>query len=475
MSSNGSSSNLRLMVRSNSGMGQGMGAGTGGGVGAGQGGSKLIGRLAESWWFSFGIIPVSINFRVCPRLKFAQSISVLIFVVIHFISLLTCQTVQGIFLPLSLLMNDPSHQSTITSNITITTNVRQLLLSGFLLHILLPLLPRIQSIFQSTLESLQPLSNSRSRSSPTNSRASNVTPETSSSFDPLPTPDQLARIQHMCLILSTQAKTSNFTSAGGSSGIKVNIPPSRNQSYLEGNETSRKHPNAEDALNKKQVEDLLKIVMRIRNGGKPMYLPVLGQGDVGQNGRSRNPLPNRGGGGGGGHHGMGRGKETTAWTTRSRPIPSDQPHQMEWRRGPQTTDDLEDESSEGFQWDLERPQSRGLQTTRPRGISTGESSLGTTDIGDREALEDEDDEDESDSEPQHNRDQDYTRGDQRLYSSSSSIRPTIDTNDSFQRTGGEMGMMGTPLEEYRSQASSLATPTATLTARNRGDQTIRGR
>ncbi|WWD22581.1 hypothetical protein CI109_107074 [Kwoniella shandongensis] len=97
--------------------------------------------------------------------------------------------VEGVFLPFTQLRDIPTSSSASTTNSSYLSTshspipVRHLLLSGFLLHILVPILPRL--IPQIT--------------SPTNSSGS--TP---------PTSQDLARILQMSLVLSTQARYSSF-------------------------------------------------------------------------------------------------------------------------------------------------------------------------------------------------------------------------------------------------------------------------
>ncbi|WVF67468.1 hypothetical protein IAT40_002224 [Kwoniella sp. CBS 6097] len=103
--------------------------------------------------------------------------------------------VEGVFIPFTQL-RDVSTNSSSSYLATLSTPiaVRHLLLSGFLLHILLPLLPR-----------LVPQITSDSPSSP------------SASTFPPPTSQELARILQMSLVLSTQARYSSFFPPSGSS------------------------------------------------------------------------------------------------------------------------------------------------------------------------------------------------------------------------------------------------------------------
>ncbi|OWZ77192.1 hypothetical protein C366_04738 [Cryptococcus neoformans Tu401-1] len=107
--------------------------------------------------------------------------------------------VEGVFLPFTQLRDVPTNASSSSTTANSTTlalspiPVRHLLLSGFLLHILLPLLPR-----------LMPL----------------IMPQPSSPFPtPLnpPSPQDLSRILQMSLVLSTQAKYSSFFPPSSSS------------------------------------------------------------------------------------------------------------------------------------------------------------------------------------------------------------------------------------------------------------------
>ncbi len=102
-----------------------------------------------------------------------------------------------------------------------STDPRLLLLSAFLIHILLPMIPRI----------LRALSDESS----------------------LPTPDQLGRLQSMCLILSTQARPSSCYVSSG----------------------REDHETQQDEHARQQVETLLRIIVKLRNGGDGKYMDML--------------------------------------------------------------------------------------------------------------------------------------------------------------------------------------------------------
>lgn len=163
---------------------------------------------------------------------------------------------QGIFLPLSLLSpaeprsnsNPDRHPHTTylyeeepRSEPEITTDPRQLLLSGFLLHILLPILPTLLSVLEVGRYGPGPNSTSDKRSETDRTRRGRrVDPGddhmdlSSPPLDPPdigqgqgqgqagretypapPSQDQLGRLQHMALIISTQGKRGVFFSFNG--------------------------------------------------------------------------------------------------------------------------------------------------------------------------------------------------------------------------------------------------------------------
>ncbi len=293
-----------------------------------------------------------------------------------------------------------------------STDVRHLLLSSFLLHILLPLLPRLQSILndRSTLQS---------PSNPTSANP-NITP---------PTSDQLGRLQHMSLILSTQAKCSSLNASGGGSGS------------FGDNEVRR------------EVEVLLKTILKIRNGGKESYLPVLG-------GREYVSDQNRAGNDVHDGHKLGHGVE------RIRPWSGSMPRRKVWREGSgyrsesqqgEYEEDLQANSSSNRNINTTRRDSSMTGMTRPRGISTGESSFDHSD-------------DESGASQADGRSR---------YPSSMESRPggesalAVRTGGVASQTYSEMGAIG-PSTFQSETTSSTATPVGTLATYAR-DQTLRPR
>lgn len=110
------------------------------------------------------------------------------------------QYVEGVFLPFSqvrdLSVPVASTSSTSLGNASRQAeppiSVRHLLLSGFLLHILLPFLPRLHSLLEAS-----------------NTSASSMSPYDTAQL-PAPTPNDLSRLQQMALVLSTQARYSSF-------------------------------------------------------------------------------------------------------------------------------------------------------------------------------------------------------------------------------------------------------------------------
>ncbi|WWC63521.1 uncharacterized protein I303_106124 [Kwoniella dejecticola CBS 10117] len=102
--------------------------------------------------------------------------------------------VEGVFLPFTQLRDLPtSSSSSYLTALSSSIPVRHLLLSGFLLHILLPLLPRLIPLITNPPKS--PIANSY----------------------PPPTTQELNKILQMSLVLSTQARYSTFfgSSSGG--------------------------------------------------------------------------------------------------------------------------------------------------------------------------------------------------------------------------------------------------------------------
>jgi hypothetical protein len=250
---------------------------------------------------------------------------------------------QGIFLPLSLLSTqDPSkrnipssysnedhqpHDFAAEAEPEITTEVRKLLLSGFLVHILLPILPRLLDSLDvlrygpemgngglgvdsgkngrasaqgqvRTGESESTILNSPRLDSSTSADSKSTS---NPSYPAPPTQDQLGRLQHMALIISTQAKRSCFFSfednnnnnhdnddhrnktrartrtrsrTGSRTGSRQGRARSRSESedgagggdsdYSEWQSSLRLDP---DEIDRDRVEDLLRAVVRLKSGG----------------------------------------------------------------------------------------------------------------------------------------------------------------------------------------------------------------
>ncbi|WVN86182.1 uncharacterized protein L203_101343 [Cryptococcus depauperatus CBS 7841] len=113
--------------------------------------------------------------------------------------------VEGVFLPFTQLRDVPTNASAATPTLSSTSPipVRHLLLSGFMLHILLPLLPRL-------IPQILPRPN---------------TPLDTVAGKPAPSAQDLARILQMSLVLSTQAKYSSFfPTSSAPSGALTSTP-----------------------------------------------------------------------------------------------------------------------------------------------------------------------------------------------------------------------------------------------------------
>ncbi|ODO11090.1 hypothetical protein I350_01692 [Cryptococcus amylolentus CBS 6273] len=120
--------------------------------------------------------------------------------------------VEGVFLPFTQLQSVPTNNTSSTSAPTVriasslpAIPVRHLLLSGFLLHILLPLLPRlIPLVYPPPPPFPSPFNHPSVRSSPMPSPGSHLR-----AVNP-PSTQELSRLLQMSLVLSTQAKYTSF-------------------------------------------------------------------------------------------------------------------------------------------------------------------------------------------------------------------------------------------------------------------------
>lgn len=173
---------------------------------------------------------------------------------------------QGVFLPISLLDNASSAAPTSSSPI-ITTNVRRLLLSGFLLHILLPILPFL-------LDALDPALYSVAWRPATPLHGSNSTDPASpgSPFRPrsIPTADHLARIKHLALILSTQSRSSDFFTLFEQGRAPPPMGMEEDEAYAAAAEHRESDQYAaRDAQDRADLEDLLDAVVGLRYGVPP--------------------------------------------------------------------------------------------------------------------------------------------------------------------------------------------------------------
>lgn len=162
------------------------------------------------------------------------------------------------FLPISLLANDDQTDGQdAADSASYAPNVRRLLLSGFLLHILLPILPTL-------VDALDPLQYTSSRPPTTPSEDD---PHTSSSHGsepapiPLPTADHLARIKHMSLILSTQARGSDFFTP-----FEQGRVPGAHEG-LGMDDSVDMDPSQRDLFNRYAVQNLLRAVAELKQQG----------------------------------------------------------------------------------------------------------------------------------------------------------------------------------------------------------------
>jgi len=211
---------------------------------------------------------------------------------------------QGIFLPLTLLTRSkdassvPRHYSTTNQehdndpSRLITTDVRHLLLSGFLIHILLPILPKLLVALEidqygpevtsatgtpndrSTKPSPSPSARGRTSSTPAQDQDEGATNLNSpgSTYPAPPTQDQLGRLQHMALIVSTQAKRSScFAMAVERDHPR---PRSRDPDHDDDSDDSDMDDDGDldeeeqTEYDRERVEDLLRAIVAFKNGGR---------------------------------------------------------------------------------------------------------------------------------------------------------------------------------------------------------------
>lgn len=170
------------------------------------------------------------------------------------------QTLQGVFLPISLLVKEDTSetQPPETSSSPTSPNVRRLLLSGFLLHILLPILSLLINALDPTLYINGEVATTPSDAESLAPSRNQLTPL------PLPSSDHLARIKHMSLILSTQARGSEFftlteqgRAPGGTTGF--------NEQHEEEMDFAQR-----DLYNRYAVQNLLRAVSLLKGGGQQM-------------------------------------------------------------------------------------------------------------------------------------------------------------------------------------------------------------
>jgi hypothetical protein len=150
----------------------------------------------------------------------------------------------------------------------VSTDVRHLLLSGFLVHILLPIVPKL--IESLDLEQYGLSKDGRSSSHNDNRNKNDVINLESPSIraEP-PTSDQLGRLQHMALILATQAKPSSFfTYTQGESDRPPSQARPRRRDTGDSRVYVREEEEGEDERARDKVEDLLRAVVRLKNGGE---------------------------------------------------------------------------------------------------------------------------------------------------------------------------------------------------------------
>lgn len=173
---------------------------------------------------------------------------------------------QGVFLPISLLDNATTAATASTTSTT-TTNVRRLLLSGFLLHILLPILPFLLDALDPTLYSA-----AWRPTTPLHGNESNDPAPPASPFRPrpMPTPDHLARIKHLALILSTQSRSSDFFTLFEQGRAPPPLGMEEDETWAAAAEQREFAQNAaRDAQDRADLEDLLDAVVRLRYGVPP--------------------------------------------------------------------------------------------------------------------------------------------------------------------------------------------------------------
>lgn len=169
------------------------------------------------------------------------------------------QTLQGVFLPITMLANDDTAESQGASDPTTSApNVRRLLLSGFMLHILLPILPALVDALNPLqyTSNIQPTTPSEDGRRPSSTDGSGVPAPT-----PLPTADHLARIKHMSLILSTQARGSDFFTLH-----EQGRAPAGNEEYGMDDNVDM-DPSQRDLYNRYAVQNLLRAVAELKQQG----------------------------------------------------------------------------------------------------------------------------------------------------------------------------------------------------------------
>ena len=170
------------------------------------------------------------------------------------------QTLQGVFLPISLLAKeDPSETQPPETSLSPTSpNVRRLLLSGFLLHILLPILPVL-------INALDPTLYIHDEVATTKSDPESSAPSRNQSLPlPLPSSDHLARIKHMSLILSTQARVSEFFTLTEQGRV-----PGSTTGFGEQHEEEMDF-GQRDLYNRYAIQNLLRAVSLLKGGGQQM-------------------------------------------------------------------------------------------------------------------------------------------------------------------------------------------------------------
>ncbi|KAJ9103353.1 hypothetical protein QFC19_004451 [Naganishia cerealis] len=192
--------------------------------------ARLVARVAEVWSFFFALLP-------------------------------------GVFLPISLLDNVAFAKTGSSIAATSTTNVRRLLLSGFLLHILLPLLPALLGALDPALYSAAWRTPILLVAPPHNNPVDPTSPASTPHPRAIPTPDHLARIKHLALILSTQSRSSDFFilfEQGGAPPPQGMEEDDNWAAAAEQRELARMA--ARDAQDRADMERLLDAVVRLRYG-----------------------------------------------------------------------------------------------------------------------------------------------------------------------------------------------------------------